>query len=247
MPSGGSTVSHILAATLNGHSGTWRSVRRPAEGGADRCHHVVGREPLAAGENHRLAGGRGRMSGGEQAAAQIVHVDQLALVAARAERDVAATLDGAEQLQQAHVARAVGFGDAHDRRFDAARELAAPTVFGFGLGAAVGIVGRRAGSARPARRARASPYTPMVLPWTKRRTPSSAGELEQAARAFDVHLAEMTLRRFGFVLGGGEMNHHVVARRARRECAGVSSSAASTIADAPALEQLAAEASRRRC
>ncbi len=40
----------------------------------------------------------------------------------------------------------------------------------------------------------------------------AARELQQRARAVDIHFAEVTLGRFGFVLGGGEMDDRVLVR-----------------------------------
>jgi hypothetical protein len=42
------------------------------------------------------------------------------------------------------------------------------------------------------------------------------GELEQRARAFDVHILEVAFRRLRFVLRGGEVDDHVVT--AQRVC-----------------------------
>jgi len=65
--------------------------------------------------------------------------------------------------------------------------------------------------------------------------PGGSGRLDEPPRALDVHALEMALRR-RLVLGGGEVDHHLVAGERRRQIGILKTQAAH--AHAEALEQL---------
>src|SRR5580700_4625167 len=84
---------------------------------ADRAHHRIGRDSLGACEHECLAACPGRITGGEQAPYEIVHIDELMFVSAAAEGEIVPALHAAKQLQEAHITGSIRFGDAHNASF----------------------------------------------------------------------------------------------------------------------------------
>ena len=143
---------------------------------------------------------------------QVVDVDEMVVRPARAHDRVAAARDGAEELQEARLARAVdGARTHHDHGQPALAVEAQGQGLGLRLRLLVDVAGRRTGPSRRREDARTSPCTPTVEVWTNRRTPARAAASSRRSVPPDVDVAVVGVGMPRRPIHGGHVDDRVRA------------------------------------